>query len=122
MTPAVGDVIGFFDDRLLGAPNFKYHLCICSREGLYLLICSKQRTEDFPITDEECPLLQNEESYVSLSRIQQRRKIPRRYRGPHRVSDEFLQSLLDHVIRSKVVTPMDQRRISAPLREHLSTK
>lgn len=108
---AVGDVILFRSQQVIGRDNrLKHHLCVCASTRQYLFVCHNQRTDDFPITNADCPGLPEEESYLSLSRVLFEPS-PRRVDPTCTVSAGFLKALYTHVQSSGVMSPIDKRKI-----------
>lgn len=69
--PKVGEVYFALTRKRIGnpEPGFKYHLCVCEINRLYLFICSDHYTHDFPISNVDCCGLPNALSYVSFRGI-----------------------------------------------------
>jgi hypothetical protein len=66
---ALGEVVRALADNLKykSTGGYKYHLCVCNVNRIYLWLCSFPRKYDFQITQKDCPQLPKEVSYVSLS-------------------------------------------------------
>ena len=117
---AVGYILGFHTRNVLGkAEAFKHHLCVCEKTHQYLLVCKNQYPDDYPLTALDCPGLDLEESYISLSRVLFVPKIPRGATLTCAVSQSYLSSLYAHVAASKVMSPIDQQKVLTGLAPHL---
>ena len=52
----VGRIYGIYTKNVIGKEfAYKYHLCVCSTNRLYLYICSKGFDGDYPVNDTDCP-------------------------------------------------------------------
>ena len=117
--PNVGDVLAAVTTNVIGKDSaLKHHLCVCNQTHQYLYICSRQHTDDFPLTLEDCPGLELEASYVSLSRVLFCPAFKKPTLTCH-VSPAYLKSLFDHVTTSKVMSPRDKTKIIVGLAPHL---
>jgi hypothetical protein len=118
--PTVGEVWGFHTRNVIGkAEAFKHHLCVCARTHQYLLVCSHQYPDDFPLSNLECDGLEHDESYLSLSRVLFVPKLPRTATLTCQVSKEYLAALCAHVALSQVLSPIDQQKILTGLAPYI---
>jgi hypothetical protein len=118
--PNVGDVVGIKTKNVIGKESaFKWHLCICSPDRRYLFVCSRQYYGDFPIANRQCPGLENETSYISLSRlIHVPDVLMRSAKRACCVGDSFLRQLWNHVMGADVLSEIDRKKIINGLRLH----
>ena len=122
----VGLVIGFWTEDVVNPGvdrgSYKYHLCVDSHAGLHLFICSEGYPFDFELPRLKCPGLTEEMSYVSLSRVIERRTIPKKHRIACRVSDEFLRELLEHIPRAKTLSENEKLAVAVGIAGHLNSR
>jgi hypothetical protein len=120
MRPHIGQVIGC---RTRDVANhvelFKWHLCICDIEGLHLYVCEMQYPDDPIITWYDCPGLEFDESFISVSRIIVRQKFPNDSRIACQVDDNFLRSLSHHIDHSYSIKDATKRRMLGGINMHL---
>src|SRR5262245_7214951 len=111
----VGSIYGIYTKNVIGKEfAYKYHLCVCSTNRLYLYICSKGFDGDYPVNDTDCPKLDNAVSYVSLSRLIHVPDWRMRRAKPHLVcslSDVFMREFWMHVARTPVLSERDRTTI-----------
>ncbi|MEI9992836.1 MAG: hypothetical protein WDM86_22750 [Rhizomicrobium sp.] len=110
------DVVNPGDD----GGSFKYHLCVDAHAGLHLFVCSDGYPFDFELPRHRCPGLSREMSYISLSRVIQRRDLPRKHKMACRVSDEFLRELLDYIPKAKSLPAQDKLAVTIGIAAHLN--
>jgi len=118
--PKVGEVYGFHTKNVIGKPEaFKHHLCVCDKTHQYLLVCSRQYPDDFPLSNLECEGLELDESYLSLSRVLFVPKVPKTAVLTCTVSKAYLTDLYAHVAGSQVLSQIDQQKILTGLAPHI---
>lgn len=117
--PSVGDVLAAVTKDVIGKESaLKHHLCICDRQHQYLFVCSRQFPDDFPLSLEDCPGLDLDVSFVSLSRV----SFAPSLKGATftcKVGPDYLKALFDHVASSKVVSQRDKTKVLMSLAPHL---
>lgn len=112
MTTTVGDVVrAVTASAKFQGPTVKYHLCVCDKHWHFLFISSHEYAGNHPISDEDCPGLPNEVSYISFSPVLHQANLARGADVVCHVSDQFLRDLYGHAQISKVVTPIERRKI-----------
>lgn len=60
-------------------------------------------------------------SYISFSRVIERRDLPKKHRLACRVSNEFLRELLEHIPRAKSLPERDKLAITIGIAAHLNS-
>jgi hypothetical protein len=120
----VGLVIGFWTEDVINpgpeGGSYKHHLRIDAHAGLHLFVCSDGYPFDFELPRYRCPGLANEMSYVSFSRVIERKTVPKKHRVACRVSDEYLRELLDHLPRAKTLSDNEKLAVTIGIAGHLN--
>lgn len=116
----VGRVIA--DQTRLGInpnTNYKYHLCVCGQNKLFLFINSRHYPEDFPLPKAECTGLRNPESYISVWRVLHIPSFTNSVRLIGSVSPAYLRALIDHVRTCTVARDAEKKQIIGGIERHL---
>ena len=118
-----GDILFFYTDKTKNLAKAKYHLCVCTRSGLYLFINSNPFQGSFRITRTDFPALPKPESHVSCNApVLYRASSLARYRVQlrGRLTDECLRRLMAHVEESDVMPQEDIETVVSAIFNHLS--
>ena len=111
MTIVVGNVVRAFTTKAAGkGPTPKFHLCVCDQEWHFLFVSKNQYPNDYPLSNVECEGLERATSWLSLSPVLHVPKM-RRYETVCTVSHEYLRGLYKFAQASKVMSPVDKRKV-----------
>lgn len=108
----IGDVVGAVTTHVENHDSaFKWHLCVCDKQGLHLFVNERQYPDDFPITNLECDGLNNSISYVSLRKPKFRMGFPDSSPRACSLSRAVLRRLYDHIVPSNVMSDVHKAMI-----------
>lgn len=112
MRARAGDVVGARTRSAIGhTERFKHHLCVHEGERHFLFVNSRQYPDDFPLSAAECPGLDLDVSYVSVSRVLHVAHFPRDAVLTCAVPDAYLLALFEHARVSRVISEVDRRKV-----------
>lgn len=121
-----GDIYAWYTQQAKNQRGkYKYHLCICVKEGKFLFINSSgdDRSGAFWITKTDWPDMPKDKSFISCNGLlTYAPKNIKQEKPKGRLTDDALKRLLDHIAVSEIMTGAEIDVICDAIETYLQNK